>query len=43
MERHLTNGLGLVSKGVRNFIEKSAFERVVIKDLDVLGVSLVMA
>ncbi|KAF4636440.1 hypothetical protein G7Y89_g1645 [Cudoniella acicularis] len=43
MERHLTNDLRPVNKGVRNFIEKSATARVVLKFLGVLGVSMVMS
>lgn len=43
MERHQTNELKRMNKGVRNFIEGSATARVVLKILGVLGVAMVMA
>ncbi|KAH6681627.1 putative potassium transporter 5 [Halenospora varia] len=43
MERHLTNDLKPVNKGVRDWIEKSAAARVVLKILGVVGVSMVMS
>jgi KUP system potassium uptake protein len=43
MERHLTNDLKPMNKGVRNFIENSAVARFALKIFGVLGVSMVMA
>lgn len=43
MDRHLTNDLKPVNKGVRTFIENSRVARVALKIFGVLGVSMVMA
>ena len=43
MERHLTNDLKPMNKGVRSFVENSSLSRVILKCLGVLGVSMVMA
>ncbi|KAG4029088.1 hypothetical protein MFRU_017g00260 [Monilinia fructicola] len=43
MDRHGTNELKASNKNVRNFIEKSAVARVILKFLGVLGVSMVMS
>ncbi|QSZ30616.1 hypothetical protein DSL72_000173 [Monilinia vaccinii-corymbosi] len=43
MERHETNDLKTSNKNVRSCIEKSAFARVILKFLGVLGVSMVMS
>jgi KUP system potassium uptake protein len=43
MERHRTNDLKPVNKGVRDFLEKSRAAQVVLKILGVLGVSMVMS
>jgi len=43
MERHLTNDLKPMNKGVRTFIENSAVARFALKIFGVLGVSMVMA
>jgi KUP system potassium uptake protein len=42
MERHLTNELKPMNKGVRSFIENSMAARIVLKVFGVLGVSMVM-
>lgn len=42
MDRHLTNDLKPINKGVRTFIEKSRIARVILKLLGVLGVAMVM-
>ena len=42
MERHLTNDLKPMNKGVRSFIENSMVARIALKIFGVLGVSLVM-
>jgi KUP system potassium uptake protein len=42
MERHLTNDLKPLNKGVRSLIEKSVVERIALKMFGVLGVSMVM-
>jgi KUP system potassium uptake protein len=43
MERHLTDDLKPVNKGIRNFIEKSSIMRMTLKLLGVAGVSMVMS
>lgn len=43
MERHGTNDLKPLNKGVRNFLENSVTARVTLKILGVLGVAMVMA
>ena len=43
MERHLTNELKPMNKGVRSFIENSMAARIALKIFGVLGVSMVMA
>jgi KUP system potassium uptake protein len=43
MERHSTNDLKPMNKGVRNFVEKSSFVRMALKLLGVAGVSMVMS
>lgn len=43
LERHLTNDLKPMNKGVRNFIENSVAARIALKILGVLGVAMVMA
>jgi len=43
MERHLTNELKPINRGVRDFLEKSKAAQVVLKILGVLGVSMVMS
>jgi hypothetical protein len=43
MERHLTNELKPMNKGVRSFIENSVAARIALKIFGVLGVSMVMA
>ncbi|TVY78242.1 Potassium transporter [Lachnellula suecica] len=43
MERHLTNDLKPVNRGVRDFLEKSKTAQVVLKILGVLGVSMVLS
>jgi len=42
MERHLTNDLKPMNKGVRSFIENSMAARIALKIFGVLGVSMVM-
>jgi KUP system potassium uptake protein len=42
MERHLTNDLKPMNKGVRSFIENSVAARIALKIFGVLGVSMVM-
>lgn len=42
MERHLTNELKPMNKGVRNFIENSMAARIALKIFGILGVSMVM-
>jgi KUP system potassium uptake protein len=42
MERHLTNDLKPLNKGVRSLIEKSVVARIALKLFGVLGVSMVM-
>jgi KUP system potassium uptake protein len=42
MERHLTNDLKPMNKGVRNFIERYMAARIALKIFGVLGVSMVM-
>lgn len=42
MERHLTNDLKPLNKGIRTFIEGSVVARITLKILGVLGVSMVM-
>jgi hypothetical protein len=42
MERHLTNDLKPMNKGVRSFIESSRAARIALKIFGVLGVSMVM-
>lgn len=42
MERHLTNDLKPMNRGVRTFIEKSMAMRIALKIFGVLGVSMVM-
>jgi KUP system potassium uptake protein len=42
MERHLTNDLKPMNKGVRSFIENSMAARIALKMFGVLGVSMVM-
>lgn len=43
LERHETNDLKPMNKGVRNFIEKSVAARIALKILGVVGVAMVMA
>ena len=42
MERHMTDDLKPMNKGVRTFIEGSVAARITLKILGVLGVSMVM-
>ena len=43
MDRHLTNDLKPVNKGIRTAIENSRAARIALKIFGVLGVSMVMA